>query len=87
MLQAVAEGLGRVLDAIGTTTIVITMIQQHHSKVIQPQVQSSAGETAACSAALAGLVRSVEERVLSCLQQALNAFFSQVSTPSTSIIK
>lgn len=78
LLQAVTEGLGRVLDAIGTATIVIGMIKQHHGKVIQPQLQSSAGEAAACSSALSGLVRSVEERVLTCLQQALNAFLSQV---------
>ena len=66
------------LDAIGTATIVIGMIQQHHSKVVQPQVQASPGETSACSTALAGLVRSTEERVLACLQAALNAFFLQV---------
>lgn len=66
------------LDAIGTATIVIGMIQQHHSRVVQPQVQASLGETSACSSALAGLVRSTEERVLACLQAALNAFFMQV---------
>lgn len=81
--QAVAEGLGRVLDAIGTATLVIGMIQQHHTKVIQPQVQASAGETKACSSALAGLVRSTEERVLACLQSALNAFCAQVVPPYT----
>ena len=77
-----AEGLGRVLDAIGTATIVIGMIQQHYSKVVQPQVQASAGETTACTSALAGLVKSTEERVLACLQSALNAFFLQVNIMS-----
>lgn len=80
--QAAAEGVGKVLDAIGTATIIIGMVQQHHAKAIQPQVQASAGEANACSSALAGLVKSTEDRVLACLQTAINAFFSQVCCPA-----
>ena len=76
--QASSEGLGRVLDAVATATIIIGLLQQHQIKVIQPHVEASAAELAACSNGMSALIKSVEERVLACLQAALNAFFVQV---------
>ena len=78
MLQASNEGLGRVLDAVATATVIIGLLQQHHVKVIQPHVEASAAESAACSNGMSALIKSVEERVLASLQAALNAFFAQV---------
>lgn len=78
MLQAVREGLGKVLEAVGTATAVIGLVQQHHTKVIQPQVEASTGEAAACSSGLAAVIKTTEERVLTSLQAALNAILAQV---------
>ena len=77
-LQASGEGMGRVLDAVATASIIVGLLQQHHMKVIQPRVETSPAEAGACSAALSACMKSVEERVLAALQAALNAFFAQV---------
>ena len=84
MLQAVREGLGKVLEAVGTATVVIGLVQQHHNKVIQPQVEASTGEAAACTSGLSALVKATEERVLTSLQAALNALLAQVSCDNVS---
>ena len=78
VLQASNEGLGRVLDAVATATVVIGLLQQHHVKVIQPRVEASAAELTACSNGMSAVIKSVEDRVLASLQAALNAFFAQV---------
>lgn len=77
-LQASSEVLGRGLDAVATVTIIIGLLQQHHIKVIQPHVESSASDSTACINGLATLIRSVEDRVLASMQAILNAFFAQV---------
>ena len=78
LLQAVREGLGKVLEAVGTATVFIGLVQQHFTKVIQPQVEASTGEAAACNSGLSALVKATEERVLTSLQAALNALLAQV---------
>lgn len=75
---AVREGLGKVLEAVGTATVVIGLVQQHFTKVIQPQVEASTGEAAACNSGLSAFVKATEERVLTSLQAALNALLAQV---------
>ena len=80
VLQAVTEGLGKVLEAVATATVVIGLVQQHHTKVIQPQVQASPGEAAACTSGLTVLIKATEERVLAALQAALNAFSGNIET-------
>ena len=52
LLQAVREGLGKVLEAVGTATVFIGLVQQHFTKVIQPQVEASTGDAAACNSVL-----------------------------------
>ena len=78
-MQAVKEGLGKVLEAVGTTTVVIGLLQQHHIKVIQPHVAASTGDASACNSGLTALIKATEERVLTALQAALNAFLAQVT--------
>ncbi len=80
MLQASSEGLGRILDAVGTVSVIIGLVQQHHVKIIQPRVEVSGAEAAACNAGLSGLTKTVEDRVLSSLQAGLTAFFAQVAS-------
>ncbi len=63
VLQASSEGVGRVLDAVGTASVIIGLLQQHHAKVIQPRVEASAAEAAACAAGLSALIKTVEESV------------------------
>ena len=79
MLQASSEGLGRILDAVGTVSVIVGLVQQHHVKVIQLRVEASGAEAAACNAGLTGLTKSVEDRVLASLQAGLTAFFAQVA--------
>ena len=78
LVQASSEGVGRVLDGVGTASVIIGLLQQHHVKVIQPRVEASGAEASACTAGLSAVIKSVEERVLASLQAALNAFFAQV---------
>ena len=80
MLQASSEGLGRILDAVGTVSVIIGLVQQHHVKVIQPRVEASGAEAAACNAGLTGVTKSVEDRVLASLQAGLTGFFAQVAS-------
>ncbi|DBB07800.1 TPA: hypothetical protein ACH3X3_009214 [Trebouxia sp. C0006] len=80
---ASSEGLGRILDAMGTVSVIIGLVQQHHVKVIQPRVEASGAEAAACNAGLTGVTKSVEDRVLASLQAGLTAFFAQVDRTLT----
>ena len=64
---------------MGTVSVIIGLVQQHHVKVIQPRVEASGAEAAACNAGLTGLTKSVEDRVLASLQAGLTAFFAQVA--------
>ena len=67
------------LDAVGSVSVIIGLVQQHHVKVIQPRVEASGAEAAACNAGLSGLTKILEDRVLASLQAGLTAFFAQVA--------
>jgi hypothetical protein len=76
--QVAAEGVGRVLEAVGAASGIIRALQQHYATVIEPKVEESPVEATACATGLAALVRAVERQVLNALQAALAAFFAQV---------
>ena len=82
-VQVFAEGMGRLLEAISVTSSVIKALQQHFAKVVAPHLEDAPAEGAICASGLAALVHAVEDRVLACLQGALNALFGQVSRLDT----
>lgn len=77
-MQVAAEGVGRVLEAVGAASGIIRALQQHYATVIEPKVDDAPVEATACATGLAALVRAVERQVLNALQAALTAFFAQV---------
>ena len=82
-VQAFAEGVGRLLEAISVTSSIIKALQQHFAKVVATHMEDAPAEGAICASGLAALVHAVEDRVLACLQGALNALFGQVSRLDT----